>query len=34
MDSNNNSNFIGHIAGSLCDRRTGLDADASGTNRV
>ena len=34
MDTNNNSNFIGAFAGGLWDRRTGLDPDPSGADRV
>ena len=34
MDTNNDSNFIGGFAGSLRDRRTGLDPDLSGANSL
>ena len=34
MDTNSNSNFIGVFAGSLRDRRTGLDPDPSGADSI
>ena len=34
MDANNNSDFIGGFAGSLRDRRTGLDPDPSGADNI
>ena len=34
MDCNNGSNFIGGFAGSLRDRRTGLDPDPSGADSL
>ena len=34
MDTNNESNFIGGFAGSLRDRRTGLDPDPRGDDSL
>ena len=34
MDTNNDLNFIGRFAGSLRDRRAGLDSDPSGADSI